>query len=55
MVTQLQAAYRVVDANSNGSLTFEEFLVGFSLLDAAGVQWVEGGGKGRGRGRGLHS
>eukprot|EP00198_Chlamydomonas_reinhardtii_P008317 XP_001697654.1 predicted protein [Chlamydomonas reinhardtii] len=35
VVTQLQAAYRVVDANSNGSLTFEEFLVGFSLLDAA--------------------
>lgn len=32
---QLEAAYKVVDANGNGFLTFEEFLVGFSLLDAA--------------------
>ncbi|PNH10592.1 hypothetical protein TSOC_002703 [Tetrabaena socialis] len=34
-VARLRAAYRAVDANSNNSLTFEEFLVGFSLLDAA--------------------
>ncbi|KAG2488465.1 hypothetical protein HYH03_012970 [Edaphochlamys debaryana] len=35
VVSQLQAAYRAVDANNNGNLTFEEFLVGFSFLDAA--------------------
>ncbi|KXZ45135.1 hypothetical protein GPECTOR_58g584 [Gonium pectorale] len=33
--TQLRAAFRMVDTNNNGLLTFEEFLVGFSLLEAA--------------------
>ncbi|GIL87296.1 hypothetical protein Vretimale_1750 [Volvox reticuliferus] len=37
VISELRAAFLILDINNNGSLTFEEFLLGFSLLEAAGA------------------
>ncbi|GLC44299.1 hypothetical protein PLESTB_000762800 [Pleodorina starrii] len=36
-LSQLQAAFLSLDVNNSGALSFEEFLVGYSLLEAAGA------------------
>ncbi|GLI70144.1 hypothetical protein VaNZ11_014954 [Volvox africanus] len=39
VISKLRVAFLTLDVNNNGGLTFEEFLLGFSLLQAAGSGW----------------